>query len=382
MKYFSFIYKNILRNKRRTVLIFISIAFALFLYVFLFTVLSSMNKVMYRPGIMNIIFAGSTRYEIKHSDLPESYIAKVKTIPHVVDVNPCLQAFAYFEKSTKIINAWGIIPSKLKEIISITKIDGLSLDGLSQERTAALVGNDLMEEYHWEIGDRIIIKTGVAQEGIEFTIRGIVHGISNASYIIYLNLDYLQKILNNEGRVSFIYIKADNVDNVPEIIKNVETMFHNYPVEVFAFTQKSFMDSIVDKVKAILVAFRIIGCVAIISTFLLIATCISMSIRERTSEIGVLRVLGFSRMRIIVLVLAESTVVATCGGGLGSFLAYIFPIVYHIKIPATIPLHVASDFNFMYYGLFISFLIGILGGIFPLLNCVMVKPSEAIRSIG
>ena len=142
------------------------------------------------------------------------------------------------------------------------------------------------------------------------------------------------------------------------------------------------MDSIVGKIKAILIAFRLIGWIAIVSTFLLVANCIAISIRERTPEMGVFRVLGFSRVKILTLVLAESTVVALSGGMAGVLIAYLLPTIHHVTIPASIPLHVYPDSSLVAYGLFISVLIGILGGIFPSLSSVRMKPSDAIRGIG
>jgi putative ABC transport system permease protein len=382
MKYLPFIYKNIFRNKRRTFLIFVSLSFALFLFVFLFTILASMNKVMYRPSIVNNILAYSKNFDLNHPDLPESYIDKIKALPHVADANPCLQVLTYFEKSTKTVNVWGIIPDKLNEIMDITRVDGLDLNGLSNEKTAALVGYYLMEEYNWKIGDRVILKSGALKEGIQFTIKGIVHGLSNTSYIVYLNSRYLQDILDSQGRVSFIYIKVDDPSFIPEICSKIESLFRNYTVEVTTITQRSFLDSIVDKIKAILIAFRLIAWIAIISTFLLVANCITISIRERTTEIGVLRVLGFSRAKISTLVLAESILVAACGGTAGALLAYLLPTIYHITIPATVPLHVYPNSSLVVYGLFISILIGFFGGIFPSLSSVLMKPSDAIRDIG
>jgi putative ABC transport system permease protein len=142
------------------------------------------------------------------------------------------------------------------------------------------------------------------------------------------------------------------------------------------------MDSIVDKIKAILIAFRLIGCIALISTFLLVTNCIAISIRERTSELGVMRVLGFSRTKIMALVLAESAAVTFCGGMVGVLLAYLIPMFYHITIPATVPLHVYPDAHIALYGMIISMLIGLLGSAFPALHSVLMKPGEAIRSIG
>ncbi len=382
MKYLPVIFKNILRNRRRTMLVFISIAFALFLFVFLFTVLSSMNKIMYRPSIANNIIAYSESYDVKHHDFPESYIAKIKTLPHVLDANPCLQIITYFEQSTKVVNVWGINPAKLCEIMDITRIDGMGLHELSRDKSGVLVGYYLMEEYGWKIGDRIILKSGAGFKELAFTIRGIVHGLSNASYIVYANLGYLQDVLNNRGRVSFAYIKVDDPFLIPAMCRKLEELFHNYPVEITTITQKSFMDSIVDKIKAILIAFRLIGCIALISTFLLVTNCIAISIRERTSELGVMRVLGFSRTKLLTLVLAESVAVAFCGGMIGVLLAYFIPMFYHITIPATVPLHVYPDVHIALYGMTISMLVGILGTILPALHCVRMKPGEAIRSIG
>ncbi|MCX5886563.1 MAG: FtsX-like permease family protein [Proteobacteria bacterium] len=341
-----------------------------------------MHRAIYQPGMINNLFAVDKSHNSKHNNLPESYIAKIKTIPYVVDANPCQQVFTYFEKSTKVIGVWGIIPDKLVEIVEITRIDGLDTEGLSKEMTSALVGYNLMKEYNWKIGDRIILKSGMFQEEIPFTIRGIVHGIGNASDIVYLNLRYIQEVLNNQGRVSFIYIKVDDPSFIPQISQRIEAMFRNYPVEINAFAQKSFMDSIVDKIKAILIAFRLIGWITIITTFLLVANCIAISIRERTIEIGVMRVLGFSRAKILALVLAESILVAICGGMLGAVFAYLLPILHQIDIPTAIPLHVNPDVSLVVYGLFISILIGFWGGIFPSLSSVLKKPSDAIRGIG
>jgi putative ABC transport system permease protein len=182
--------------------------------------------------------------------------------------------------------------------------------------------------------------------------------------------------------VSFTYIKADDPFLIPQICRQLEDTFHNYPVEITTITQKSFMDSIVDKIKAILIAFRLIGCIAIVSTFLLVTNCIALSIRERTSELGVMRVLGFSRSKLMALVTAESVAVTFGGGLAGVLLACLIPMLYHITIPATVPLHVYPDLWIALYGMIVALLIGFLGTLFPALHCVRMKPGDAIRNIG
>jgi len=329
---------------------------------------------------MSNIFAYSKNANSNNQDFPESYTEKIKKISHVTDAKPFLMVFSYFEKATRFITLFGV-NSDISKVMGITRFDGLDFNGLFQERTAALVGYNLMEERNWKIGDKIILVSSAAQKEISLTIKGYFHGSSNSSYHVYANLRYLQDILDSQGRVSYVNIESEDPSFIPEICRKAEAMFRNYPVEIIAITEKSFMDSIVDMIKAILIAFRLIGWIAIISTFLLVANCIAISIRERTTEIGVMRVLGFSKAKITILVLAESIVVATVGGIAGAFFAYLLPTIYPIIIPANLPLRVEPDASLVVYGFLISILIGLLGGVFPVLNSVLIKPGNAIRGV-
>lgn len=335
---------------------------------------------MYRSNIASNIFAYSKNANSNDQDFPEAYTNKIKTISHVVDAKPFLMVFSYFEKSTRFITLFGV-NTDISKVMGITRFDGLDFNGLSKERTSALVGYNLMEEHNWKIGDKIILVSSATQKEISLTIKGVFYGSSMSSYNVYANLKYLQDILDSQGRVSYVNIESEDPSFIPEISRKAEAMFRNYPVEIITITEKSFMGSIVDMIKAILIAFKLIGWIAIISTFLLVANCIAISIRERTTEIGVMRVLGFSKAKIASLVLAESIVVATAGGIAGAFFAYLLPTIYPITIPANVLLRVEPDASLVAYGFIISVLIGFLGGIFPVLNSLLIKPGDAIRGV-
>lgn len=382
MKFLPVIFKNLMRNKKRTVLTFFSLTFSIFLFVFLFTVLSSMDKVIYSQNVLHNINAHSKSFNAKHHDFPESYIPKIKSIPHVRDIMPSLLIFSYFKKPAQILNVWGIIPEKIKEFFEITRIEGTTLAEFSKERRAALVGISHIEKYGWKIGDQVILKSRGKGTEIPFIIKGVVHSLSSARTITFINLPYLQNLLDVQGRADGAFINVDDSSSIPGVCQKIEAMFRNYPVEVLAFSQKSFMDSIVNKIKAILIAFRLIGWTTIISTFLLVANGIALSIRERTAEIGVMRVLGFSRGMILTLILCESTLLTLSGGILGAFTAFAIPSLHHITIPATVPLHIIPDGHLAVWGILIAILIGLFGGILPTLNSILVKPGDAIKSVG
>ena len=94
-------------------------------------------------------------------------------------------------------------------------------------------------------------------------------------------------------------------------------MFANSSAETKTTTEKGFVEGFAKQmgdIGAIMIAIL----AAVLFTMLLVAAnTMAQSVRERTSEVGVLKTLGFSSGSILTLVLGESVLVAVLGGGLG-----------------------------------------------------------------
>ena len=92
-------------------------------------------------------------------------------------------------------------------------------------------------------------------------------------------------------------------------------MFANSSAETKTTTEKGFVEGFakqVGDIGAIMIAIL----VAVLFTMLLVAAnTMAQSVRERTSEVGVLKTLGFSNASILALVLGESVLIAVIGGG-------------------------------------------------------------------
>ena len=100
-------------------------------------------------------------------------------------------------------------------------------------------------------------------------------------------------------------------------------MFANSSAETKTTTEKGFVEGFakqVGDIGAIMVAIL----VAVLFTMLLVAAnTMAQSVRERTSEVGVLKTLGFSNGSILALVLGESVLIAVLGGAAGLGLAWL-----------------------------------------------------------
>jgi len=341
-----------------------------------------MHTAIYSSNILLNINVMSTAYDLKNQNLPESYIKKMKSIPHVKAISPCLMIFTYFKESEEVINIWGVDLTNIKEFRNIGNISSATLSKLIEERTAALAGKNIMDRYAWNVGDKIILKSRLKNVEIPFTIREVMSDYGDAGNLIYINLRYAQDIIGSPGQLSWIALKAEDYKFIPEVSQKAETMFRNYPVEVFTYTEKSFMDSIIENLKAILFAFNIICWVTIISNFFLVFNSMTMSIQERVVEIGIMKVLGFSKSKILGFIITETVLVAGLGGMVGSYLAYLVLIIWRINIPTgTFPLKLIPNLNLVWYGILISILIGFLSGFFPAINGTRIKISDAMRKV-
>jgi putative ABC transport system permease protein len=99
-------------------------------------------------------------------------------------------------------------------------------------------------------------------------------------------------------------------------------MFANSQAETNTTTEKGFIDGFakqVGDIGSIMIAIL----VAVLFTILLVVgNTMAQAVRERTSELAVLKTLGFSNTTVLALVLAESMFIAIAGGGLGLLTAW------------------------------------------------------------
>jgi ABC-type antimicrobial peptide transport system permease subunit len=110
------------------------------------------------------------------------------------------------------------------------------------------------------------------------------------------------------------------------------------------------------------------------------------AISQRTKDIGVLRLLGYSRGHILVSFLLESLAIALIGGGLGCAIGMMADGWSATSVVSSGPgggkfvvLRLAVDADIIATGLLLTLGMGVLGGVFPALSAVVQKPLESLR---
>jgi putative ABC transport system permease protein len=251
------------------------------------------------------------------------------------------------------------------------------------DRQGAVVGVDLASRFNWSIGDRVPIQGTIWQpkqgQVWEFNIVGIYDadpGVDKTQF--FFRYDYLdENRQQGEGLVGWYIVKIADPEQAQQMGARFDDMFANSAAETKTTTEKGFVEGFAKQmgdIGAIMIAIV----TAVLFTMILVAgNTMAQSVRERTSEVGVLKTLGFSNAAILVLVLAESVLIAVIGGGLGLLVAWLF-VQQGDPTGGMLPIFVLPPRDVV-TGAVLIFSLGVVAGLLPALSAMQLKITDALR---
>lgn len=230
-------------------------------------------------------------------------------------------------------------------------------------------------------------------------VCGILAGGSdeyiNGSYDVYADLDALRRHLkkafgnkaipgqptNKNGRpfkqiyYNSIYVKADNVESVEEIQKEIREMGFE------ANSNTEWLKQTKEQMSTIQMALGGIGAVSLLMAAIGIANTMMMSIYERTKEIGVLKVLGCDLLDIHHVFLLEAGFIGFVGGCIGLGLSYAISGI--INVAAQNSSYQGISYIPLWLGMLsivFSVVMGMFAGFFPAFRAMRLSPLAALRN--
>ena len=318
----SFISKNAFRNKRRSALTVLSIAFSMLLLTLLL--------ILWQSFYMN---DGSTesnlRLVVRHRvsllfDLPSYYREKIRSVPGVVAVVPfdVLGGTYIDDKPEHAFGQFGTDPEEFFQVYRDEFMPADQIAAWQHDRQGAIVDTTLAQRFGWKVGDRIILKRNFYPVDLELNIRGVFHTTPD-DLSLYFNSKYLEEAVPSaNGKAGAYGILAASPQDAGRIAKTIDDMFHNSPQPTRTETEKAFgleFVAMLGNVKLFILSI----CSAVLFTTLLVsANTMAMSIRERTREVSVLKTLGFTRPTLLGLFVGEAVTLSLIGGLVGSLGAY------------------------------------------------------------
>ena len=195
---------------------------------------------------------------------------------------------------------------------------------------------------------------------------------------VYLPAVRALDLFNREGlmEVDILYREGNKADEVVAAIRRV--LLHRHGQEDFTITTQQQMLDVLGSVLGMLtVAVGALGGISLLVGSVGIFTVMTIAVRERTGEIGLLRALGATRQHILLLFLLEGIVLAGLGGSVGLLLGFCLGWLIHAFVPL-LPVH--TPWTFVFLAELLSMSIGIIAGILPARQAALLDPLEALRS--
>jgi putative ABC transport system permease protein len=177
--------------------------------------------------------------------------------------------------------------------------------------------------------------------------------------------------------VGWYIVKVKDPQQSMALARTFDEMFANSQAETKTTTEKGFIEGFakqIGDIGSIMIAIL----VAVLFTILLVVgNTMAQAVRERTSELAVLKTLGFSDATVLSLVLAESLFVAIVGGGLGLFVAWLF-VQGGDPTGGMLPAFTLPTRDIV-MGVVLMVLVGVAAGILPAAGAMRLKITDALR---
>jgi putative ABC transport system permease protein len=313
--------------------------------------------------------------------LPVSYLDRLKTTEGVA-LATHQSWFGVSRTRPTSSRRWSWSQGRSCRCIGIHDLAGTQ-GGVARRPPGAVVGVDLLNRFGWKVGDRIPILGTIWQpkEGQiwEFNIAGTYDGGPGVDKTqFFFRYDYLdENRRDGEGLVGWYVVKIDDAGKAQQMASTFDGMFANSSAETKTTTEKGFVEGFakqVGDIGAIMIAIT----VAVLFTMILVAAnTMAQSVRERTSEVGVLKTLGFSNASILALVLGESLLIAVLGGGLGLATSWLI-VQQGDPTNGMLPIFMLPTRD-VTAGAVMVVVLGVIAGLWPALNAMNLKITDALR---
>jgi len=176
--------------------------------------------------------------------------------------------------------------------------------------------------------------------------------------------------------IDLVYEEGADVDEVVAGIKRVLISRHGR--EDFTITtQQQMMDVLGNVLNVLTFAVGALGSISLLVGGIGILTIMTIAVKERTSEIGLLRALGAERGQILLLFLGEAAVLAAIGGIAGLVLGVGGAQLLTLAVPA-LPVH--TPWSYVLAAEVVAILIGFAAGVLPARRAAAMDPVEALRT--
>jgi putative ABC transport system permease protein len=321
MRFAKLILKNVLRNKRRTLLTVSSLVVSLFLIISLATILTEFERGSEEGNPSRLMSRHSVSLAFL---LPIGAVQRIQTVQGVKAVTPFTWFGGIYKDERNFFANFAVDARKLREIYPELKMSDAEWEAFAADRQGAVVGKKLQILHGFTPGQRITLKSPIYNQDVEFIIRGVCSGGDEKT--LFFHHEYLAELAPEwaKDQAGMFAMLANSPEDVPRIGQEIDAMFVNTDAPTKTESEREFaasFEAMTGSIKQFL--YGIMAAITF-SLLLVMGNTMAMTVRERTREVGTLKAIGFKRLTIAGLFLGEAILLAIVGAVIGIGGAFLF----------------------------------------------------------
>jgi putative ABC transport system permease protein len=420
---FKIAWRNIWRNKRRSMLTLVALAIGVMSMVFAKSYIGGISNSM----VEAIVKTQTGHIRIAHKEflrleriMPKEYLlSNAKEIKNQLNNVPGVTVNALLEQikfnvllshgnENEAAMAIGIVPKEADKIAELSQsiVKGKYFSD-KDDKLSLIIGKGLSETLKVGIDDELLVVTtdiNYSTYALPFKVIGIFEtGLTNMDkHLLYIPLNRAQEMLDCGDAVHDILVFLDNPDAAIETVETIkagmaETIPDSKNYSVIPWQHTDIVENALPAMKAIY--GRILDIVMLIVALVILNTML-MAVMERYHEIGVMKALGFKNREIFAMILTEAFYIGAIGsiiGGIlgGSLSAYLAKygmdlsklitpeVLKEIDVPLPFfgkILYLDFSYAILLSSMAFGLIIALIAVLYPAFKSARMQPVEAFRS--
>ena len=393
MKFAPLVLKHLRKNWIRTLSTVLAMAVCIFLICTLQTVVDAVN---YGLSLGNASRLVTRHYVSLVFNLPNSYKNKIAAIPGVQNTTILNWFGGVYRGDFKYFFAnMAVEPEAFLQIYPEVMLPEDQKQAWFHDGRGCIVGRKLADKWGWKVGDTFQLESFIPPYRVGKPFEFVIDGIYDTDPVkypgtdlnsMYFNYKYLYEATGEKAGIGTITMLIDDPKNAARISKAIDSEFENSDTQTKTETEQAFRASFLAMAGNLALLLNGIGLAVAFTILLVTANTMSIAVRERQQEIGVLKTLGFPSGLVMALVLVEALLLGLMGGALGLLFAY-GAIMALPNIPFGVG-DVVRQFpglglspRIVTYGLGTALLLGLLAGFVPALLAYRARITEVLRQV-
>jgi putative ABC transport system permease protein len=379
-----YIWRNVRRNKLRSALTILSVAFSLALMTVLYGYLQ-MQEAWGKEAVKHhrIVVMNKQGFSGR---LPIAYVDRVRDADGVVSAVPYSWFGGNYMEQQMPFAQFGTDPQHVFQVWNEYRIAPEQLAVWQSDRQGCVVDRRLAEKRQWQIGQRIPLQGTFYPVDLDLKLVGVFDAPQYTDSL-WFHWDYLDEELKRiaadaAGNSGTIFARCDSPAAIAQTCEAIDARYANSPNPTRSQTEAAFAQMFSDMLGNVQAYIRNIALAVIFSLSLVAGNSMAMSMRERTTEVAVLKAIGFSKSRVLSMVLGESTMISLLGGLLGIAAGGGCLQLLHGISAQFFPLSLADLLGVWLVGLIsVAIGIGLVSGLAPAIRAAQLSVVDGLRRV-